>query len=123
MMGAEQSGHSNAGLGDLVTTLKIANQNASLMVLALQALAASRVVTGSFTCANAATTTVTQPAVTANSVILVMPRNAAAGTLMAGANSLYHSANTAGASFTVATAGGGAAAGTEQFSYLLFNPV
>lgn len=79
-------------------------------------------ITGSFTMANAASKVVTQTAIAANSIVTLSPTNAAAGTLMAGANSLYHSANTAGASFTVATAGGGSAAGTETFNYIVTNP-
>ncbi len=79
-------------------------------------------ITGTFTLSAAATTTVPNTSVTSTSIISLTPLNAAAATLMAGANSLYVSARTSGASFTVSTAGGGAAAGTEQFSYMLVNP-
>ena len=76
---------------------------------------------GTFTCAAAATTTVSDVHVKAASAIFICPTNAAAGTLMAGANSLYLSARTAGTSFAFSTAGGGAAAGTETFTYIVVN--
>lgn len=77
---------------------------------------------GTFTCAAAATTTVTNASVAANSVILLMPTNAAAGTLMGSAKSLYVSTRTAGTSFVVSTANATAAAGTEQIAYVVLNP-
>lgn len=76
-------------------------------------------ISGGFTCANNATTTITNANVTAASRILIFPTNAAAAALMLGADSLYVSAKTPGTSFAVATAGGGAAAGTETFDYLI----
>lgn len=72
---------------------------------------------GQFTCGAAATTVVNDANVTASSHIDLTPLNAAAANMVAGATSPYISARTAGVSFTVATASGGAAAGTEQFSY------
>lgn len=77
---------------------------------------------GSFTLGAAATTTVTDPTVSATSMVTVTPSNAAAGTLMSGTKALYVSARTAGTSFTVATADGTAAAGTETFLYSIVNP-
>ena len=77
---------------------------------------------GSFILAAAATTVVTEPAVQANSFIQLTALNAAAGTLMGSAKYLYISAKTPGASFTVATADGTNAAGTEQFSYYITTP-
>lgn len=115
------------GVSDIVTSLDAGNQNLSAQFSALIAALGSlfpqvqAITGGSFTAANATSTTVPQPLTAANSFILLMPTNAAAGTLMSGANSLYISARTANTSFTVATAGGGSAAGTEQFSYLLVN--
>ena len=76
----------------------------------------------SFTCAAAATTTVTNSNVKANSLILLMPTNAAAGTLQGSAKCLYVSARTASTSFAVTTANAAAAAGTETFSALIANP-
>lgn len=109
----------SVGIGDLVTTLKIANQNMSQLIQAINAIFPR--VTGSFTLSAAATTVVTQPGVTANSVILLQPSNAAAATLVGGTKSPYISAKTAGTSFTVATASGVAAAGTETFLYAIVN--
>lgn len=76
-------------------------------------------IAGSFTLAAAATTVVPQTAISSNSKIALTPTNAAAATLMAGAASLYVSAKTQGASFTVATANAAAAAGNETFDYLV----
>lgn len=78
---------------------------------------------GSFTLAAAATTVVPQTGIASTSVIALTPTNAAAAALMAGAKSLYVSAKTQGASFTVATADASAAAGTETFNYLAITPV
>ena len=75
---------------------------------------------GAFTLAGAASTVINNTAVGATSKIYVMPSNAAAATLMSGSKSLYHSANNGGVSFTVTTADGTNAAGTETFNYLLF---
>lgn len=105
---------------------KLRNQVLSGILLALQTIAAAFPrITGTFTLAAAATKTVAEPRITANSVVSVFPINAAAATLMSGAKSLYWdpAANVAGASFTVKTADGTNAAGTEQFSYVVINPV
>lgn len=77
--------------------------------------------TGSFTMAAAATKTVTDANVTTSSIIMLMPTNAAAGTLMGSAKSLY--VTTAAGSFLVSTASAAAAAGTENLSYAVFNPL
>lgn len=75
--------------------------------------------TGTFTLGAAVTTTVTESAVLGASVIVLMPTNAAAATLMGSAKSLYVSARTSGESFAVRTANGVAAAGTETFEYVI----
>ncbi len=77
--------------------------------------------TGTFTCAAAASTTIPNPNIAVNSIILLMPTNAAAGTLMGSAKSFYIS-RTADISFAVTTANGAAAAGNETFSYIVINP-
>lgn len=74
---------------------------------------------GTFTCAAATTTTVTDTHVKASSVILLMATDAAAGALEAGANKPYVSARNAGASFVIT--GAGAAAGTETYAYVIVN--
>lgn len=76
---------------------------------------------GSFTLAAAATTTINDVDVRALSNIALTPTNAAGATLISGAKSLYISNRTEYTSFAVATADGTAAAGTENFSYRIFN--
>lgn len=111
-------GGSGSG-ADIVTQLQgIVNQLSSL-VTAWQ----GRMVFGTFTLGAAATTVVPDTAARSNSVMIPFPTNAAAATLMAGVNSLYVSAFSSGTSFTVATAAGGLAAGTETFAYVMFTPV
>ncbi len=79
---------------------------------------------GAFTMSAAATLVVLAPAVVAGSRVWLSPTNAAAATLMGGSKSLYHdpTANVAGAGFTVKTADATAAAGGEQFAYIIINP-
>lgn len=103
------------------TADKLRNQILSQIVTALQAIFPR--VAGTFTLAAAATTTVPQAATLSTSNIALTPLNAAAATLMGSNKSLYISARTAGTSFTVATASGAAAAGTEQMGYTLVNLV
>jgi hypothetical protein len=81
--------------------------------------------TGLFTMPAAATYDVLTPDTVAGSIVVLQAVGASAAVLQGGANALYvDRANTvAGTSFRVATAGGGAAAGTEQFSYVIFNPL
>lgn len=88
---------------------------------AIRNLATSNGPVGTFTCANNATTTVNNTAVTASSLIYLFPTNAAAATLEGAATKLYISARTAGTSFAVTTGNGAAAAGTETFNYLIVN--
>lgn len=112
-------------LGRIATNGQFLNQTMGKLVESLDALSALlqlAVATGTFTCAASATTTVTNTSVAANSMIFITPTNAAAGTLMAGATSLYLSARTVGTSFAFTTANAGAAAGTEQFLYVVINP-
>lgn len=99
------------------------NRNKGINNVAQAILSVLPRVFGTFTLAAAATTTVPQTATQSTSYITLTPLNAAAATLMGGAKSLYVSARVQGASFTVATANAAAAAGTEQFSYTITNPV
>jgi hypothetical protein len=103
-----------------VRQLSAGNKDILALVAAIQAVFPR--VSGSFTLGAAASTTVTQPGIAANGFPLLVPTNAAAATLMGSAKALYLSAVVAGASFTVATASGGNAAGTEIFAYVLVNP-
>src|SRR5262245_7721216 len=76
-----------AGFADIVTNQINLVRNVALLVQTIQNVLPR--VTGSFTCANAVTTTVTEPNVTANSFIdFRNPTNAAAATLLGSAKSL-----------------------------------
>ena len=112
---------SAVGLGDINTTLKNANQNVSQLLQLLGALFPRTF--GTFTMPAAATVMITQPAVAANSLVIPVPTNASAATLMGSARHLYPSAVVAGTSFTFATGSGVAAAGTETFAYFILTPV
>lgn len=74
---------------------------------------------GSFTLSAASSTVVNNPLVWTYTTVFIFPTNAAAATLMQGTKSLYISAKTAKTSFTVTTADGTAAVGTETFGYVL----
>ncbi len=76
---------------------------------------------GTFSFPAAASATVNNSSVTANSIIVVFPTNVSAAQLVSGERSPYISAKTAGTSFTVSTASGGNATGTETFNYIIFN--
>ena len=75
---------------------------------------------GSFTMAAAATFTVANTNVSANSKIILMPTNAAAATLQKN-KPLYISAKGNATSFSVATADATVAAGTETFDYFIYD--
>lgn len=117
-------GLAQAGSGDLVSNALYvpfyhpnADGGAGGFVL-LGAIAATALpYVGTFTCANAANTTVSNVRVTAASVMHWMPTNVAAANLLQGAGNLYLSARSVGVSFTLTTANGAAAAGTETFGY------
>jgi hypothetical protein len=76
---------------------------------------------GTLTLGAAIATVVNDVRVTATSRIVITPTNASAGTLEAGANKVYVSAKTGATSFTLTTAAGGAAAGTETYDYVILN--
>lgn len=67
------------------------------------------------------TQVVSNTRVTASSVIIIWPINAAAASLMGSAASLFVSTQTAGTSFTVKTGNSTNFGGTELFSYLIMN--
>lgn len=98
------------------------NQQLGNLIQVLTSIFPFSAVVGTFTMGAAATTVVANANVTTGSKITLTATNAAAGTLMGGTRSLYISSQSAGVSFTVATASGVAAGGTETFSYLILNP-
>jgi hypothetical protein len=116
--GYQQQGQGTAGVTDAVSQLQNIARQLGLWVAAFK----GRNTFGTFTMAAAATTVVPQPAVQALSIITLTATNAAAATLVGSAKSPYISAKSPSASFTVATASGVAAAGTETFSYVVSTP-
>lgn len=106
-----------AQLNDIATKLQIGNQiSAQLLQLFTNLFPRA---TGSFTMDAAASKAITDANVTTASLIMLMPTNAAAGTLMGSNESLYITPGSG--TFTVATAAGTSAAGTETFKYAVFN--
>lgn len=110
----------NLSVSDLVTQAKLANQNMSQLIQTISNLFPRSF--GTFTLDAAASTTVPNTTVASNSIVVWVPTNAAAATLEGSAKKLYYSV-TSGASFTVTTGSGAAAAGTETFSYFIETPV
>ena len=111
----------NTGLETVNTTLNNGNQIMSLLVRTIMAMFPR--VAGTFTLGATAATAVAQNSVQANSIIIPFATNAAAGTLQGSAKALYVSALNPGVGFTVATASGGNATGSETYNYLLINPL
>ena len=109
------------GFSDLATNTAQGNRQLGQLIQVLSNIFPRTF--GTFTLAAAATTVVPQPAVKANSLIVLTAANASAGTLQGSAKHLYISAISPGVSFTVATAAGTNAAGTEIFSYAIQSPV
>jgi len=110
-----------ATLDDVVTVLKTSNQNMSQLITTVESVLSRSF--GTFTMDASATKVVADTTIASSSVVLLMPTNAAAGTLQGSTKCLYVSTLTDGASFTVETASGVAAVGTETFSYCVFNPL
>ncbi len=121
--GDQPVGGSQSGGGTAAGTTADINRNQILNGLLDAIRSGFPRTVGTFTMAAAATLVVPQTATQSTSNISLTALNAAAATLMGSAKSLYISARTQGASFTVATASGAAAAGTEQFQYELLNLV
>ena len=101
----------------LIGAFNGANQNLSAIAKALSNIFVGNTSIGTFTCAASATTTVTDTNVKSGSAIVLVPTNAAAGTLQGSSKALYIVA--ANGSFAAKTASAAAAAGTETFTYLV----
>jgi hypothetical protein len=97
------------------------NKNLSELISVMRNAFPLSAFTGTFTCGAAASTVVNNANIKANSKVILTPTNAAAGTLQGSAKCLFRSTIVAGVSFTVTTASGGAAAGTETFDYIIVN--
>ena len=100
--------------------IRVVNQNITQLIQTFKGVFPRAF--GTFTLPAAATITVSTTVVTANCSISWTPTNAAAGTLLGSAKCLYLSSISPGVSFTLATASGGNAAGTETFQYRISIP-
>lgn len=109
-----------ASIADVVAILNQIARNGSLLAQTMSAVLPR--INGTFTLSAAASTTVTQPQVKADSLIQWFPSNAAAATLEGSAKHLYPSTINAGSNFIMTTASGSTAAGTETFKYTIINP-
>lgn len=109
-----------SGFADLNNTNKGGVTNLSLIYQVL--LSTFPRINGTFSLSAATTTIVTQPAISASSIVAFFPTNGTAA-LIERTNGLFHnqSANVAGASFTMSTQAGSATAG-GTFSYYVINP-
>lgn len=106
-----------AGIDDVATNLGLGNQLMAKLITVISALFPRSI--GTFTMAAAASKTITDGNVSTSSAVTLTATNAAAGTLMGSNKSLY--ITYASGSFTVTTASGVAAAGTETFQYVVEN--
>jgi hypothetical protein len=97
------------------------NNNLSRLIATLENRFSLAAFSGTMTWTAAATATVADTNVKANSIIILMATNATGGTLEAGAKKPYVSARNAGVSFVLTTADGNTAAGTETYSYFILN--
>ena len=117
--GGNGNGQAPGQVNDISTKLQIGNQIAAQLLDLFTNLFPRS--TGTFTMAAAATKTITDASVTTASFIVLTPTNAAAGTLQGSAKCLYVTPGTG--SFVVSTASAAAAAGTETFSFGIYNPL
>jgi len=103
-----------AGMDDVSTRLQMGNQLMAKLVDVITNLFPRH--TGSFTLSAAASTAVTESACTSSSIVTLQPTSASAGSL-----AVYVVSGSG--SFTVYTSSGAPAAGTETYSYAIFNPL
>jgi hypothetical protein len=113
----QQADGGSMGVSDVVIQLQGIVSQLTALVKSFK----GRPTYGSFTLAAAASTVITQPAVQSNSEISLSATNASAATLQGSAKHLYYTI-VAGTSFTVFTASGANAAGTETFAYVINTP-
>lgn len=106
---------------DLLNQVKGHNQNMAQLISSLNGTLAGKVKFGTFNCAAASATTVSDTNVTSTSFVSWTPTSAAAGILEGAATKLYLSALVPGVSFTVTTANGSSASTTCSFSYIIAN--
>lgn len=111
----------DSGADDIGRSLDAIARNGAQLIGALRNMRATA--TGTITLTAAASVTVNDTAVTGSSVILWMPTNASAASLLSGSKNLYLSARSAGTSFTLSTADATNASGGETFNYLIFAPI
>jgi hypothetical protein len=108
---------------DAITQLKAIVLNLANLVTAFAGLQDAAGTVGSFTFPAAASVVVPNVNIEAGSLVFLQAQNASAGTLVGSNESPYIAPAdyVVGVSFTVRTAAGTAAAGTEVFSYRIVN--
>jgi hypothetical protein len=108
-------------LDDIVSNLAGGVQNLGRIAQLLDTVFPRAIGTFTLT-ANSATTTVSQASMVANGFPVWIPTNSTAALLEGSAKKLYLASVVAGTGFTLVTANGGTAAGTETFSYVAILP-
>lgn len=106
-------------VSEIVTKLQGGNQMFGQLIRLLTGILPRA--QGQFTLTATASTVIVEPKATTVSYAWLIATNAAAATLMGSNKSLYNTYQVG--TFTVNTASGIAATGTETFQYLLFNPL
>lgn len=108
-------------IDDVVSNLQNGVNNLGQLIKVIQQVFPRAIGTFTLT-ANSATTTVSQVSMVANGFPIWVPTNGTAALLEGSAKKLYLASVTAGTGFTLVTANGGTAAGTETFSYVAILP-
>lgn len=119
--GFDQPG--TASVGELNTTLKIANQNMSQLIQVISAVFPR--ITGSFVFPNGAgSTSVPQPDIQSSDNIILLPSvgNSTAAGMFGSSKYPYVSSITSGTGFVVSTAAG-TATGTATLSYVVMRTI
>ena|SRR5271166_136264 len=118
----ESATQPGASISDIVVALNQGHRNTSLLIQTMSSILPR--ISGTFTLASSGpNTTVTQPAVKANSILQWWPNNSSAATLCGSIRNIYPSTINAGANFIMSTANAANASGTEVFQYVVLNLV
>lgn len=117
---SEMETQAGASRADQIVVLNQIARNLAILVQTMSAVLPR--INGTFTLSAAATTTVTQPSIKANSLVQPFPTNTSAAVLQGSARYVFVSSLIPGSGFLMRTANGSAAGGTETFNYTVINP-